>query len=116
MGRRGLAAARSVSATIATFLAWMVRVVISPEKPVWVWVKLPMVAMVVILSSGCSRPRPCGLDGVRRAGGDRRRTRAAGRSVSGGRRGQGFLLREEPPQAVGKKPGIRRFGGPGRPG
>ena len=91
-----------LSGTIATFLAWMVRVAISPVKPFSVWVKVPMVAMVVF---------PCPVA--------RSRTLAASMAVvepeatgaapacrpkrSGGRRGTVFLVREETPSGGGEE-------------
>ncbi len=85
-------------------LALIVRVAMSPVKPVSVWVKVPMVAMIVILVR-CSLAAPL-----------RPRWRSSSRrrpaphllcrpQQSGGRRGPGFLVREEPPWRRGRKPG-----------
>src|SRR5690606_10914900 len=56
-----------------TFFAWTLRVTIWPLNSLPVFLKVPMVAIVVLLDL-CFEPAPCGLDGDRLAGGDRRRT------------------------------------------
>jgi len=57
-----------------TFLAWTLRVTISPVNSFEpVFLKVPMVA-IVSLRFPFPSPHHCGLDGDRLAGGDRRRT------------------------------------------
>jgi hypothetical protein len=67
-----------------------------------VFLKVPMVAMSDLLLVSRARAHR-GLDGDRRAGGDRRRTQLAGPKRSGGRRRTAFLYREECGVAAGEE-------------